>query len=76
MISEKSETELEYESFFRNTLDLEEELKNLTKLATRIYLANNKFGICAENDFLCLIDADRSGHLREKQKENIVSLSP
>ena len=43
----KSETELEYESFFRNTLDLEEELKNITKLATMIFLANNKFSICA-----------------------------
>ena len=71
----KSETELEYESFFRNTVDLEEELKNNKRLATRIYLANlrrTNSAFVLKNDFLCVIDADWNGNLRETQKENFV----
>ena len=42
IISEKSDTELEYESFFRTTAKLDKELAGKTRLATMIYLANLK----------------------------------
>ena len=77
IISEKSDTELEYESFFRTTAELEKELAVKTRLATMIYLANlrrTKSACVLKNDFLRLLDGDWNGNLKEIQKQNLVFL--
>ena len=77
IISEKSDTELEYESFFRTTAELDKELAGKTRLATMIYLANlrrTKSACVLKNDFLCLLDGDWNGNLKEIQKQNLVFL--
>ena len=62
-----------------------EPLPNLTKnwqaklcrLATMIYLANlrrTKSACVLKNDFLCLLDGDWNGNLKEIQKQNLVFL--
>ena len=77
IISEKSDTELEYESFFRTTAELDKELAGKTRLATMIHLANlrrTKSACVLKNDFLCLLDGDWNGNLKEIQKQNLVFL--
>ena len=77
IICEKSEADLEDESFFRTTAELEEELTSKARLATMIYLANlkrTKMAFVLKNYFLCLLDADWNGNLREIQKDNFVFL--
>ena len=74
-ISEKSDAEIENQSFIRTTIVLEEELKNNARLATRIYLSNLKrtnSSFVLRNDFLCILDADWNGNLKETKKENFV----
>ena len=76
IISEKSDTELEYESFFRTTAELDKELAGKTRLATMIFanLRRTKFACVLKNDFLCLLDGDWNGNLKEIQKQNLVFL--
>ena len=74
-ISEKSDAEIENQSFFRTKIVLEEELKNNARSATRIYLSNLKrtnSSFVLRNDFLCILDADWNGNLKETKKENFV----
>ena len=69
-----SDAEIENQSFFRSTVVLEEEL-NSARLATRIYLSNLKrtnSSFVLRNDFLCILDADWNGNLKETKKENFV----
>ena len=68
MISEKSDAEIENQSFIRTTIVLEEELKNNARLATRIYLSNLKrtnSSFVLRNDFLCILDANWNGNIKE-----------
>ena len=76
-VSEKTDTELEYESFFRTPFELEKELTGNARLGEMIYLANlrrTETAFVLKSDFLCLLDADWNGNLREIQKENFVFL--
>ena len=59
------------------TAELDKELAGKTRLATMIYLANlrrTKSACVLKNDFLCLLDGDWNGNLKEIQKQNLVFL--
>ena len=56
-VSEKTDTELEYESFFRTPFELEKELTGNARLGEMIYLANlrrTEIAFVLKSDFLCL----------------------
>ena len=62
--------------FFRPREQLQAEL-SLKKSSLTIYLANLRTQGCAKvlkNDFLCLIDGDHNGNLKDVKKENVVLL--
>ena len=72
-----SDAEIENQSFFRSTVVLEEEL-NSARLATRIYLSNLKrtnSSFVLRNDFLCILNANWNGNLKETRVAEVGSLS-
>ena len=68
----------EDDGFFRSSEELDAEINSNEKsLATRMYLGNlrkNNAAQILKNDFLCLIDGDHNGNLKEKKKQNFVFL--